>query len=102
EPLAIHALRRVGTTLGGKYRIVRLLGVGGMGAVYAARHRNGHTVAIKILHERWDTSPHAEKRFRREAQLANSIAHPAIVPVTDDDVSQEGCLFLVMPLLEGE
>jgi serine/threonine protein kinase/tetratricopeptide (TPR) repeat protein len=103
DRLVDDALRRVGAPpLCGRYRILRLLGIGGMGAVYAGRHRNGHPVAIKILHERWGATPELEKQFRREAQLANTVNHPAIVPVTDDDVSEDGCVFLVMPLLQGE
>ena len=95
-------MRRVGATLCGKYRLQRVLGVGGMAAVYAAVHRNGHTVAIKILHEGLATDPEIERLFRREAQLANKIGHPGVVPVIDDDVTEDGCVFLVMPLLQGE
>jgi serine/threonine-protein kinase len=93
---------RTGTTVCGRYRIGRLLGSGGMGAVYEGSHRNGHAVAIKFLHERLVGNEEAEGRFRREALLVNQLAHPAIVPVIDDDVAEDGCMFLVMPLLEGE
>ncbi|WP_394840122.1 protein kinase [Pendulispora rubella] len=86
----------------GRYRITRLLGIGGMAAVYAGIHRNGHAVAIKVLHERLSTDPELERLFRREAHLANKIQHPGIVPVIDDDVAEDGCIFLVMPLLTGE
>ena len=102
DPLASRALVRVGTTLSGRYRLMRLIGIGGMGAVYAGVHRNGYPVAIKILHDRLSSDPEIERLFRREALLANKVSHPGVVPVTDDDVSDDGCVFLVMPLLEGE
>jgi serine/threonine-protein kinase len=73
-----------------------------MAAVYAGTHRNGHSVAIKILHERLLHDCDAHRRFRREAQLTNAVNHPSVVPVIDDDITDDGCLFLVMPLLEGE
>ncbi|HWL88296.1 MAG TPA: serine/threonine-protein kinase, partial [Polyangiaceae bacterium] len=97
-----HAQKRLGTWLCGRYRITRLIGVGGMAAVYAGVHRNGHVVAIKILYERLSADPEVERLFRREALLANKIQHPGVVAVTDDDVAEDGCIFLVMPLLEGE
>jgi serine/threonine-protein kinase len=95
------ALRRIGATLCGRYRLIRLVGVGGTAAVYAGRHRNGHSVAIKILHEHLSSDPAMERLFRREALLVNKIEHSGVVPVMDDDIS-EGCAFLVMPLLVGE
>src|SRR5438067_1676250 len=100
--LASRAIKRVGSVLRGKYLLDRLLGVGGMGAVYAGRHRNGHACAIKIIHERLVDHPDLERHFRREAQIANAVKHPGIVPVIDDDTADDGCVFLVMPLLEGE
>ena len=102
KAIAAIAHRRVGTVLCDRYRVGELIGVGGMGVVYAGTHRNGHSVAIKILHERLLTDPSAERHFRREAQLANAVGHPGVVPVIDDDVTDDGCRFLVMPLLEGE
>ncbi|MGO8999318.1 MAG: protein kinase domain-containing protein [Polyangiaceae bacterium] len=100
--VAQRALRRLGSSLCGRYSILRLIGIGGMAAVYAGVHRNGHAVAIKILHERLATDPEIERLFRREAQLANRVGHPGVLPVIDDDVTEDGCVFLVMPLLEGE
>ena len=100
-PLESRAHALVGKVLCGRYRIERLLGAGGMGAVYAGCHRNGHAVAIKLLHDRPWLDTAAEKALRREARLANEVKHPGIVPVIDDDVTEDGHLFLVMPLLEG-
>jgi serine/threonine protein kinase/tetratricopeptide (TPR) repeat protein len=102
EATVRRAMRRLGSSLCGRYSITRLIGIGGMAAVYAGVHRNGHAVAIKILHERLATDPEIERLFRREAQLANQVGHPGVVPVIDDDVSEDGCVFLVMPLLRGE
>ena len=93
---------RVGAWLCGRYWIKRLIGEGGMAAVYSGVHRSGHEVAIKLLHERLSDRGDQEKRFRREALLANAIGHPSVVPVIDDDVSEDGFVFLVMPLLRGE
>ncbi len=85
-----------------KWRLDRLLGMGGMAAVYAATHRNGHRVAIKMLHP-WLLSIHeARARFLREAYVANSVEHPGVVPVSDDDEAEDGSPFLVMELLHGE
>src|SRR5258708_638202 len=96
-----HVSTRVGTEIG-KYRITRLLGVGGTAAVYAATHRNGHRVAMKFLLEHFAADPEFCHRFRRETQVANQVGHPFAVPVLDNDVDGLGCPFLVMPLLEGE
>jgi serine/threonine protein kinase/Tfp pilus assembly protein PilF len=99
---ARRATRRLGQSLAGRYSVLRLLGIGGTAAVYAGVHRNGHAVALKILHERLASDPEIERLFRREAQLANAIGHPGVVPIIDDDVTEDGCVFLVMPLLSGE
>lgn len=92
---------RVGSTLNAKWALERLLGVGGMGAVFAARHRNGTRAALKLLHAEFAREPEIRDRFLREGKIANSVDHPARVPVTDDDVSDHGEPFLVMDLLEG-
>ncbi len=97
-----RALERVGSTVQQKYRINQLLGIGGMAAVYAATHRNGHRVAIKFLLDHFRDEPELSQLFRREAYVANQVGHPGAVPVLDDDVDGDGCAFLVMPLLEGE
>jgi serine/threonine-protein kinase len=102
DPIPNQARSRVGSTLSGRYRLTRLIGIGGMAAVYAATRKDGAAVAVKILHERLTSDPHMERLFRREALLANEIRHPGVVPVIDGDVSGEGFSFLVMPLLEGE
>jgi serine/threonine-protein kinase len=88
--------------LSGKYRLVRVLGIGGMAAVYAATHRNGHQVAIKILHPELSLSADIRQRFVREGHAANAVAHPGVVAVIDDAVAEDGSAFLVMELLAGQ
>jgi eukaryotic-like serine/threonine-protein kinase len=89
--------------VGGKYRLGRLIGEGGMGAVYEAEHTGLEVrVAVKLLNEVFVTDPSAMSRFRREAKAAASVRHPNIVEVTDTGTDEEGVPFIVMELLEGE
>jgi len=93
------ARERVGKVLAGKWRLDAVLGVGGMGAVYRARHlRNGLEVAVKLLHVAVDDED--LRRFLREGYAANLIDHPGVVSVLDDG-DDEGNVFLVMELLHG-
>jgi len=93
---------RVGQMLNGKWKLDRLLDVGGMGAVYVATHRNGRRAAIKILHTRFARDPEVRKRFLREGYVANKIGHPGAVAILDDDTAEDGSPYLVMELLDGE
>jgi phosphate/phosphite/phosphonate ABC transporter binding protein len=89
--------------VGGKYKLGRLIGEGGMGAVYEAEHTGlGVRVAVKLLNEMFTTDPAALARFRREARAAAAIRHGNIVEVTDTGTDDEGVPFIVMELLEGE
>ncbi len=91
-----------GDTLGGRYRVVRLLGEGAMGAVYEAEHALiGRRVALKVLHERFSASAEAVERFHAEARATAAIGHPHIVDVLDFG-SDTGRPYLVMELLRGE
>ena len=84
----------------GRYRIVRLLGRGGMGVVYVARDdRLDREVALKMIAGLPDET--ARSRFWREARAAASVSHPHICQVFEVDESSEG-IFLTMELLEGE
>jgi serine/threonine-protein kinase len=96
------AEKRVGQFLCGKWHLDRLLDIGGMAAVYEATHRNGNRVAVKILHPIFPKSSNVRERFLREGYLANRVNHPASVTVLDDDTSEDGAVFLVMELLEGQ
>jgi serine/threonine protein kinase len=101
--LLARARACVGTFLRGKYRLDRLLGVGGMACVYAATHlRNADRVAVKILHRELSIDAGVRARFLREGGAANRVAHSGTVRVLDDDMTEDGRLFLVMDLLEGE
>jgi eukaryotic-like serine/threonine-protein kinase len=91
----------VGTVLRSRYRLDRLLGVGGMAAVYHATHRNGAELAIKVLHEHLSSDAQVRERFLKEGLAANSVRHPGAVAVLDDDVAEDGTAFLVMELLRG-
>jgi serine/threonine-protein kinase len=102
DPLVMRAQSRVGRVLKEKWRLDVLLGVGGMAAVYAATHRNGSRVAIKILHPELSVSADVRTRFQREGYAANSVGHDGVVRVSDDDVAEDGSAFLVMELLDGE
>jgi serine/threonine-protein kinase len=86
----------------GKYQIVRLLGAGGMGAVYEALHTEiGKRVALKTLSPAVAAIPGARQRFLREAQLTSRLRHPHVVDLTD--MGSEGrTAYLVMELLAGE
>ncbi len=89
--------------IGGKYQVVRLLGSGGMGAVYEARNSwTGRRVAVKMLHAQFARKPEIVRRFLREAKAATAISHPNIVDVLDmgEDPAQGG-LFIVQEFLEG-
>jgi serine/threonine-protein kinase len=100
--LDLIAQQRVGTTLRGKWRLERLLGVGGMAAVYVGVHSIGQRQAIKILHPDIARSPEQRARFEREAHAVNRLKHPGAVEIRDIDVTEDGAPFLVMELLEGE
>jgi serine/threonine-protein kinase len=97
-----RAKRRLGRTLKNKYTLERVLGVGGMAAVYLGVHRNGYRVAVKILHPELSIEGDVRARFVREGYVANAIGHQGAVRVLDDDTAEDGAAFLVMELLEGE
>jgi serine/threonine-protein kinase len=72
-----------------------------MSEVYAATHRNGKAVAIKALHAHLAGNGASRRRFLREGYIANRIAHEGVVSVVDDDMTDDGTVFLVMDLLDG-
>src|SRR5215213_2767581 len=92
-----------GRTIEGKYRLGRKIAAGGMGTVYRAeRLMIGDTVAIKILHPEHVADANATERFRREAQAAARLKHPNAVQIYDFGVTDDGLVYLVMELVEGE
>jgi TPR repeat protein/tRNA A-37 threonylcarbamoyl transferase component Bud32 len=101
DPMLAIAEARIGAVLKGKYRLERVLGIGGMAAVYKATHRNQAEFALKMLHPELSLREDVRTRFLREGYAANSVKHPGAVLVVDDDVTDEGVAFLVMELLHG-
>src|SRR5262245_17301592 len=91
-----------GEVLAGKYRIERVLGVGGMGVVVAAWHLElEQRVAIKFLQQDTDERFEAAKRFRREARAAAKIRSEHVARVLDVGVLGENTPYIVMEYLEG-
>ncbi len=92
----------IGRTLDGKYAIEEVLGVGGMGMVFAARRvLVGDRVALKVLFPRFLESPLQRRLFRDEAIAAARLSHDNVVSVFDADVSAEGAAYIAMELLDG-
>src|SRR3954468_9578616 len=92
----------VGKALDGQYQIEALLGKGGMGAVYRARHiLLGDRVAIKVLPPEMRGNTEWLRRFRREGQAPRRFRHPNAVTVYDLRTSSEGTIYLVMEYVEG-
>jgi len=95
------ARRRVGATLGGKWKLADILGEGAAAWVYRAVGPDGEPAAVKILHHSLATTP-VRSRFAREARIANTIKHPGVVPVIDDGITDGQVPYIVMEFLEGE
>ncbi|MBL0696344.1 serine/threonine protein kinase [Comamonas sp. JC664] len=95
---------RIDEVLRNTYRIVSLLGRGGMGSVYLAQHLRlpGKQVAVKVLRGGDHLTPEIFARFRREAEIASRLGHPNIVEVLDYDTLENGNPFLVLEFLRGE
>ncbi len=93
----------VGTTVAGKYRVDRLIGRGGMGAVFQAANLTfGKRVALKFLDREAAQNREACQRFQREAEAASMAESAHIVQIFDSGVTEGGLPFLVMELLTGE
>lgn len=93
----------VNVTVGGKYKLERLIGQGGMGAVYEAKHVEiGRRVAVKVLTSTHRDHPEVHARFRREARATSAVESEHIVQVIDAGNEPDVGLFMVMELLSGE
>jgi serine/threonine-protein kinase len=95
----------IGQTLGGKYKVVRLLGEGGMGAVYEGEQQLGTTkrkVAVKTLHPHLSRDPKIKARFEREVGTIAELEHPNTIQVYDFGANQDGILYIVMEFLQGK
>jgi serine/threonine-protein kinase len=94
----------LGQTLG-KYRVIRLLGEGGMGAVYEGEQQLGTSkrrVAIKTLHPHLSRNPQIEARFQREVGTIAELEHPNTIQVYDFGTTPDGILYIVMEFLHGK
>lgn len=92
----------LGELVGGRYGIQRRLGVGGMGAVYAAFDIEAQKrVAVKFLREQYAKHPSIRARFIREAEAGASVDHPNIVGLFDFGVESDGTLWIAMEYVEG-
>jgi serine/threonine-protein kinase len=93
----------VGTVLEGAYRITRLIGEGGMGAVYeAVQLRLNKRVAVKVMARHLAADREALARFHREAEITSRLGHPHLVSVVDYGQAESGEPYLVMEYLDGE
>jgi serine/threonine protein kinase len=95
------AATRLGRTVGGRWRLEHVLGMGGMAAVYEAHDLSGQGAAIKILHPEMGLKREVRERFLREGYVANKIGHPGAVQALEHG-DHESEVFLAMELLRGE
>ncbi len=92
----------IGKMLGGKLRILKQLGVGGMGEVYLAQHEFlGRPAAVKVVRRDLTADPAMAKRFLREAQICSRMENPHVVAISDFGLADDGRYYLVMEYLEG-
>jgi len=92
----------LGRILAGKYRIVKLIGEGGIGRVYRARHVHMNlSVAVKILADEASVELDVKERFIREARAADMVRHENIIEILDLGQTREGMPYMIMELLEG-
>ena len=95
----------IGSVMGGRYKVVRLLGEGGMGAVYQAEQQMGTTVrkvAIKTLHPHLSKDPKIMARFERECGTVAELEHPNTIQVYDFGKNEDGILYIVMEFIQGD
>src|SRR5262245_22256790 len=96
------ASQRIGQVLGGQWKLERLIGVGGMAAVYAARGKDGQEVALKVLHPEMCRRADIRQRFAQEGTAATRVGHPGVVAVLGNGEEPDGTAFLVLELLKGD
>ncbi len=92
----------IGTMVSGRYRVVKKLGEGGMGSVYAGEHEAiEKQVALKVLHAEYSAKADIVERFQQEAKAASRIKHPNVLDIFDFGQLDNGSFFLAMEFLEG-
>lgn len=95
----------VGATIASKYKIVRLLGEGGMGCVYQGEQVLGTTtrkVAVKTLHKHLSHDESIKARFKREVGTVAALEHPNTIQVYDFGEMEDGTLYIVMEFVQGQ
>src|SRR5688572_5559164 len=95
----------VGKVIGGRYRITRVIGEGGMGVVYEAEQRMGtavRKVAVKTLHSELSRDPSVTARFHRECGTVAQLEHPNTIKVYDFGTMDDGTLYIAMEYLAGK
>ena len=100
----VTAERMLGTTVGGRFRITRVLGEGGMGVVYEAEQVLGNTVrkvAVKMLHPHLSNDRSITARFHRECGTIAQLEHPNTIRVFDFGQTDEGALYIAMEYVRG-
>ncbi|MFT3698378.1 MAG: protein kinase [Kofleriaceae bacterium] len=101
-PQAPQAASLVGTVLDGRYRMIKLIGEGGMGEVYAAEHVHiDKRFAVKLLKQEIVSNAEAVQRFRQEARSSSSIGHRNIIAIEDFGQLADGRIYMCMELLNG-
>jgi len=101
-PEDLEGLPQPGDVVGGKFKIEGVLGTGGMGVVFTARHvQLGQKVAIKVLRRKTAASPDAVSRFLREARTAVNLQSAHVVRVMDVGTLDDGLPYMVMEHLTG-
>ena len=102
-PLAEIDAWRVGAVIRGRYRILAMVGEGGMGAVYKAMHTHFQELrALKVIHGDLASNPTFIRRFQQEGVITRRLQHPNAVRVEDIDEAEDGRPFIVMELIEGQ
>jgi len=92
----------LGTTVAGRYKVIKLLGEGGMGQVYLAEHSAiEKRMALKVLRAEYAHKGEIVTRFQQEAISASRIKHPNVLDVFDFGQLENGCFYLAMEFLEG-
>jgi serine/threonine-protein kinase len=104
EDAPADADQLIGTKLADSYEVLRVIGEGGMGRVYEARHARlpNKRYAVKVLHGDLSRQPEVVTRFQREAEAASTLSHPNVIGVYDVNRTADGRPYIVCEMLEGE